>query len=212
MKPDKASEDTTLKKLLKSYYGQYKIPEKLKGSILPKYGIDKHDSSMVKHFNFFKYHILTNSARYWTGLITASIMIFSIGWYLNTSISTTNRINSIAKEVSTNHLKNLPFDVQLNNDSDVVQYFDKQDFKPILPDLRYPDLKLIGGRYCSIQGETAIFLTYNHQKTGKRYSLYLFKMPDGKAINNSRKITRVVNNVKVILWSEGILSYSLASG
>lgn len=76
-----------------------------------------------------------------------------------------NKAHLIAAEVARNHIKLKPLDVASSSFTDVQTYFDQLDFALIPSRLKHidpvlADNRLIGGRYCSIQGVTAAQLRY----------------------------------------------------
>lgn len=119
----------------------------------------------------------------------------------------------IAEEVSYNHLKMKPMEVSSTSLSDVRAYFNKLEFS--LSRSRFVannNLQLIGGRYCSIQGETAAQLRMQDKVTGNIQVVYqapynkeLFReLP--KLKEGQDPIRHFVNGIGVDIWVEkGIL-------
>lgn len=119
----------------------------------------------------------------------------------------------IAEEVSINHLKMKPVEVSSNSINDVRAYFSQLDFS--LSQSRFVEdnhLQLIGGRYCSIQGESAAQLRMRDKKTGNIQIVYqapynkkLFReLP--KLKEGSKPVRHFVNGIGVDVWVEkGIL-------
>ena len=74
-------------------------------------------------------------------------------------------IYAIASEVSYNHLKLKPLEVASTQLSNVTQYFKKLDFNPLgSSQVLGLSSALIGGRYCSIQGNIAAQLRMQDDK------------------------------------------------
>lgn len=74
-------------------------------------------------------------------------------------------IYAIASEVSYNHLKLKPLEVASNQLSNVTQYLKKLDFNPLgSSQVLGLSSALIGGRYCSIQGNIAAQLRMQDEK------------------------------------------------
>lgn len=122
---------------------------------------------------------------------------------------------SIGKEVVMNHRKQLPLDVVSDSFDGIASRFDRLDFLPsysrIMEQLA---LEWKGGRYCSIQGETAVHMRAN-DNTGKPHSLYqaryqphLFRqlpvMEDGEQPRTVR-----IDGVEVAIWIENGILYAL---
>lgn len=79
----------------------------------------------------------------------------------------------IAYEVSKNHLKLKPLEVNSSHLNDLRSYFTMLDFNlvntRILSDSNW---RLLGARYCSIQGNTAAQLRLENNQTGSVETLY----------------------------------------
>ena len=119
----------------------------------------------------------------------------------------------IAEEVSYNHLKMKPMEVSSTSLNDVRAYFSKLEFS-LSPSefVAKNNLQLIGGRYCSIQGETAAQLRMQDKETGNIQVVYqapydkeLFrKLP--KLQEGQDPVRHFVNGIGVDVWVEkGIL-------
>ena len=119
----------------------------------------------------------------------------------------------IAEEVAHNHLKMKPLEVSGDSLNDVRAYFNKLDFS--LTHSHYiagNNLQLLGGRYCSIQGETAAQLQMRDETTGNTQIVYqapydkdlfseLPNLQDGQA-----PVRKFVNGIAVDVWVEkGVL-------
>jgi hypothetical protein len=119
----------------------------------------------------------------------------------------------IAEEVSYNHLKMKPMEVSSTSLNEVRAYFSKLDFS--LSQSQFVannNLQLIGGRYCSIQGETAAQLRMQDKVTGNIQIVYqapydkeLFReLPDLQ--EGQEPVRHFVNGIGVDVWVEkGIL-------
>ncbi|MFK7794562.1 MAG: hypothetical protein AB8B89_04365 [Gammaproteobacteria bacterium] len=119
----------------------------------------------------------------------------------------------IAEEVSYNHLKMKPMEVSSTSLDEVRAYFGKLDFS--LSPSRFVannNLKLIGGRYCSIQGETAAQLRMQDKATGRIQVVY--QAPYDKDLfselpnlqEGQEPVRHFVNGIGVDVWVEkGIL-------
>ena len=103
----------------------------------------------------------------------AATLIIAIAAGLLISNQQTSIGDKIAIEVSKNHLKLKPLEVNSNQLSDLSNYFTQLDFKlvhtKILSD---PNWELIGARYCTIQGNSAAQLRLKNKQTGVIETLY----------------------------------------
>lgn len=78
----------------------------------------------------------------------------------------------IADEVAANHLHAKPLEVQTGSMAVLRGYFKQLGFMPVETPARGRALQLLGGRYCSLQGETAAQLRMRDLSTGAVESLY----------------------------------------
>jgi hypothetical protein len=98
----------------------------------------------------------------------------------------------------------------------ISTYFKQLDFSPVSPSLLILSEKnLLGARYCSIQGITALQLRMMNSKTNKVQSLYetqydkkVFKdFP--KAEEGGMPLTVYVKGMKVDMWVEKDILFAL---
>ena len=149
----------------------------------------------------------------------ASLLIFSVlSIYLaNSTYFLTLAIEQrIAEEVASNHLKLKPLEVKANTMQGIAGYFKQLNFSPIKPQaFQLSKQNLLGARYCSIQGVTALQLRMINNKTNKIQTLYeteynrqVFKgFPDTKS--GSQPSTIYVKGMKVDMWVEKGLLFAL---
>lgn len=148
--------------------------------------------------------------------MAAVVLIIALVSSLFWGLSIDNRANVaelIAEEVAYNHLKLKPMEVSSNSLNDVRNYFSKLDFS--LSESKFvadEGLKLLGGRYCSIQGEAAAQLHMQDKNTGDIQMVYqapynkelfrdLPKLQEGQV-----PVRHFVNGIAVDVWVEkGIL-------
>lgn len=129
-------------------------------------------------------------------------------------------INAIATEVVDNHLKLKPLDIETNSITNARRFLDQLDFSPIHSinaEQRFglQSQRLIGGRYCSIQGTTAAQLRYRDQALlrtlyqvpydSQRYGSIPSLFDDGLPI------TMTIKGLSVRLWREQDLLMVLVS-
>ena len=105
------------------------------------------------------------------GIAATLIIAIAAGLFISNQQASIG--GKIALEVSKNHLKLKPLEVNSNQLSDLSNYFTQLDFKlvhtKILSD---PNWELIGARYCSIQGNSAAQLRLKNKQTGVIETLY----------------------------------------
>lgn len=146
----------------------------------------------------------------------AAVLVLSLalGVFWSLGVNNLDDVSQlIAEEVSYNHLKMKPMEVSSTSLNDVRAYFSKLEFS--LSRSKFVasnNLQLIGGRYCSIQGETAAQLRMQDETTGNIQIVYqapynkeLFReLP--KLQEGQDPIRHFVNGIGVDVWVEkGIL-------
>ena len=93
-----------------------------------------------------------------------AMMILTLSLFLPKPAIQRNMAFEIANEVTHNHFKLKPLEVQSSFLSDVSDYFTKLDFKPLTSKLlSNKNLRLLGARYCSLQGITAAQIRYQSE-------------------------------------------------
>lgn len=104
--------------------------------------------------------------------VLVSVIIASLVWIFNGQYKV-DMAEMIAEEVAYNHLKMTPIEVSGSSLDDMRTYFSKLDFS--LSHSQYvadKGLQLIGGRYCSIQGDAAAQLRMKDTQTGDIQIIY----------------------------------------
>jgi len=133
-------------------------------------------------------------------------IVSGLFWTFNNKVDVAELI---AEEVAYNHLKMKPMEVSSGSLSDMRNYFSKLDFS--LSRSQYvaeSGLSLIGGRYCSIQGDAAAQLRMMNKETGDIQIVYqapydkeLFQdLP--KLYEGHEPIRHYVNGIAVDVWVE----------
>lgn len=128
-------------------------------------------------------------------------------------------VDQIVMEVVENHLHQKPLEVNASQLSGIRDYFTRIDFAPIESNfVRGKNLSLIGGRYCSLQGVTAIQLRFKPVGSDGVNTLYqlaydpkIFKsLPN--LDNGEQPITVNSSGIKVTIWIEKGLLFALTEG
>lgn len=118
-------------------------------------------------------------------------------------------LESIAQEVAENHLKLKPLEVESSNLRNVLGYFQDLDFQllasPVIAG--NPGDRLLGGRYCSIQGIDAAQLRVA-SATGTLSTWYEATLPADKLrlvpelAAGDRAGVFVIRGVEIRIWQE----------
>lgn len=103
----------------------------------------------------------TGRLRRWVPALVASLLVAGVALLLWVArpqpvLPPQQMAERIAAEVVRNHLKMKPLDVTTDNMDKLRRYFTELEFVPVESQLLdATDVKLLGGRYCSIQGVPA---------------------------------------------------------
>ncbi|MCM2679148.1 hypothetical protein [Echinimonas agarilytica] len=155
----------------------------------------------------------------WVGPIIAAFIMMSLFAGLTHQLSSANYSLSIAKEVAKNHVRLKPLDVATGNMNDLRKFFTLLDFSPtesslLKQDNVIPDSDLIGGRYCSIRGETAAQLRYQQDNQTVR-TLYEVEY-DEKIFgtipmveNGEIPMQYIIDGLSITIWVEQELMMAL---
>ena len=127
---------------------------------------------------------------------SSSVVMTSISW-------------EIADEVARNHVKMKPLEVQTEQLSQLRDYFTQLDFTPVNSSFltKSSDSKMLGGRYCSIQGLTAAQIRFS-QKDKQPLTLYEVQYDPSLygeqpiLEQGDKPIELIVRGVAVSIWVE----------
>ncbi|MFK7827117.1 MAG: hypothetical protein AB8G05_23440 [Oligoflexales bacterium] len=115
----------------------------------------------------------------------------------------------IAKEVSYSHNKQIPSEI-LNDDYTLVgKSLNRLDFAIKVSSRIGEKYALVGGRYCSIQGQIAAQLKLQPENNTADLTLFQFKVPDSFQLSEDIH-TEQVDGVEVKIWKEGAIGFALA--
>jgi hypothetical protein len=135
--------------------------------------------------------------------IMVAVMLFIVSGQNDVSIA-----KRVAQEVAMNHNKALAVEYQTDSYEVLSQSMDKLDFTLRAPLTVFEQgLELVGGRYCSIQGELAAQIKMTDD-AGRVYTLYQTRSNEVlHAIDKNRLSLEQVN---IQLWEEQGLLFALA--
>ena len=111
-------------------------------------------------------------------------------------------------EIAMNHNKNLQPEFFTSNYNDLANSMQRLDFELSAPDIIQAKYDVLGGRYCSIQGNIAAQLKIKDKQTGEVATLYITRLqPDLKKIAPD---TTTVDEARIELWHSENKFYGLA--
>jgi hypothetical protein len=115
----------------------------------------------------------------------------------------------VLAEIAKNHAKHLAPEVASDRYEEVQAKLSRLEFsaRPAAEFL-LRDFQLLGGRYCSVQSEFAAQLKLRENVSGAICTLYV--VPQTPTLQQVKADTRVVNGVRVQVWSEDGRLFGLA--
>lgn len=151
---------------------------------------------------------------FWNGAISSAaavVLLATLFFFWNNK--TPDYSYEIAQEAVKNHLKYMPLDVQTASIDEAKRYFTRLDFAPIRSSLALSNLSagsdLLGGRYCSIKGETAAQLRYQSETGPNNPVSTIFQVPYDKTLHGELPIgtdadpkVLQIKGLNVSLWVE----------
>ena len=144
------------------------------------------------------------------GTIAASIVLLALIVYGTSSLRGNSLEMNVVKEIAMNHNKQLDVEYRTDNLSDLGKKLTKLDFR--LSDAG-PEIsgnyKLLGGRYCSIQGNLAAQLKIQNNDSNKIATLYISGL--NPELDRIKPIDIDFDGVNIRLWKHNGLLYGAAS-
>jgi len=135
--------------------------------------------------------------------IMAAVMLFIVSGQNDVGI-----VERVAEEVAMNHNKALAVEYKTDSYEVLSRSMDKLDFTLRAPTAGFNEgLALIGGRYCSIQGELAAQIKMVDE-TGRVYTLYQTR--SNEVLQTIEKDRLSLEQVNIQLWEEKGLLFALA--
>ncbi len=115
----------------------------------------------------------------------------------------------VAKEIAVNHNKHLAIEFPTGDYHELNRLMGKLDFSGVISKRLAPgEYRLLGGRYCSIQGQLALQLKLQ-DRAGNLYTLY--QAPLNKILTSIRQGEQRIDGLRITLWREAGLLLGLAS-
>ena len=169
--------------------------------------LDRLQKSMQKED--IKQHSLIKNTFFFSLSTAACLFILALTWpsFFSDDMTIKSRI---ASEVAYNHNKQMSLEIKATSLLDISDFFGKLDFSLIksqhLPSAQW---RILGGRYCSINGQLAALLKVKNLENNQIYSFYQALLPD--KINISKQpMETFIDGVSIQLWQERDLLLGLA--
>ena len=142
--------------------------------------------------------------RHWRHALVASALLVAVltGFLVGRMPTIDSQIQSIATETIHNHLLHMPLEVRGSTIDAVAGYFDQLTFDVATRPRGFPDAQLLGGRYCSIQGQAAAQLRY---QSDNAEHLTLYQVPLRTTLQDKLPLTLNMGQQTVSMWRDGAL-------
>ena len=110
---------------------------------------------------------------------------------------------AITQEVRTNHIYDKPLDYVSGDAKTLLTQFDRLDFEPLLVSLPNSSWALMGGRYCTLQGQIALLVRFQ-DADGNALTYYLTKHTDtfAKVPDSAHPYLETESGLTVRLWQQ----------
>lgn len=149
------------------------------------------------------------------GAVVTFLLVFFLTPYLQNQSGIQEKV---AMEVVANHIKLKPLEIETRSIEGIRRYFKKLDFVPVNSQLvNQLGLELIGGRYCSLQGNIAAQIRVRKPGTNTVQTLYQTEYRKDVFENmptledGDKPVDIHVKGVKVTIWVEKGLLFALTN-
>lgn len=137
----------------------------------------------------------------WKSLVAAAAIILFLPMGLNL-IQQESLQDKIVAEVVYNHSKRMSPEVKTASISSVQDYLSRLEFQLIQSsNVPESEWKILGGRYCTIQGRLACLIQVQNKTSGMVCSFYQVPIPKGFS-SEKDMIENYLDGLKVKVWSE----------
>ena len=189
-----------LRQALKNMLGQDSLTEQ-EFSQLQNIG---HSSFSLSAWFTQRQHLITL-----TSLVASMALFFLVlnsHWFSDGNLDIQQRI---ALEVTANHLKIKKLDIETSSMNELQKYFEHMDFSPYFSTrINVKNLKLLGGRYCTLQGVIALQLRL--QSPSGDIVTYYQSLYDSEHFGNIPDVDQgdmpsVIHKrgLEIMIWKEG---------
>jgi|GEM_PF-1975210 len=142
--------------------------------------------------------------------LAASLLLFSLAFLTHQNILASHQTDTVLREAALNHSSKLKMDSEAQTLAGLQGELDELLFEMKLPESSFFNkLAVLGGRYCTINGQLAAHLKLIDPGTSEQFSLFL--TPSGSNLVALKSDDVDVAGVDVKLWQENDVVYALAS-
>lgn len=139
------------------------------------------------------------------GLAASFVLMIGLFWsgQFQSSLS-----QSVAREIAMNHIKQMEIEYKGNKIAELAQQMKQLDFQLHRPgELPISEFRLVGARYCSIQGQIAAQIKI---KDADNRLYTLFQTQFRESLQGLTQAELIVDGVKVTIWNEGGVLFGFA--
>lgn len=190
-----------IKQLLKNLYsGQQLEPDQLAKllEMQSQPSSPSHESAPSKTSSWHKWRLPQTA-------LSACVLILAVGLW--TSVPLINSSRDIVEEIASNHLQPLQLDVGSSSLEEVDRNLSHLSFSLIKSArMESKQWKLLGGRYCTIQGQLAAQLKLLNKESQKIVTLYQSAIlpKSDKSLNEKTLLSDTGVEVS-IWWEDGVM-------
>jgi hypothetical protein len=141
--------------------------------------------------------------------VAAALLLLSISVGIHEYGTHSERTYRTLNEAAINHSTRLQLEFEGRTIVEIDQLMLQLPFKVQLPTAFNKQYKVLGARYCTINGELAAHVKFLDRETDKQISLFMTRSVDD--LQQINATSEQVDGVNVSLWNESGLFYAMAS-
>jgi len=196
--------DQPLDKMLKQHYEQQQLSSEAMARMVALADSVDQNHKQQQRANFWQRRWGEQRKLSLVASVMVALLLIPLLWPADEPLLT-----RVAKEVALNHNKQLASDYVTDSYQALAAVMNKLDFKPAPPTrLKQAGYRMIGARYCSIQGEIAAQIKLS-SAAGEVMTLYQTRLNPRLAALGEQSY--MADNIRVETWQEGEIFFSLAS-
>ena len=201
----------TLKNAIKSHYEEKSLsPDQL--AFLYEQQISKRADVEPSQNKIYTWLVNYFRPSYQLALCMSIVAVLSMLFIGSPFYPNGPTIQDLKAEIAYNHDQNLEVEIASASLDEINDYMTSLSFTLIeSTQLNSNTWKLIGGRYCSINGRLAAQLKIQNREDDKTYNLYQGEIPSGLMLSSTSTPPIHFDGVKVSIWEENGLLMGLAS-
>jgi peptide methionine sulfoxide reductase MsrA len=141
--------------------------------------------------------------------VAAAVLLLSISVGIHEYGTHSERTYRTLNEAAMNHSTRLQLEFEASTIVEIDRHMLQLPFKVQLPTAFNKQYRVLGARYCTINGELAAHVKFIDRDTDEQVSLFMTRSVDD--LQKINATSEQVDGVKVSLWNESGLFYAMAS-